>query len=293
MIRMRKLSTEKRAAILSALVEGMSVTATARLFACSKISVLRLLVDAGSLAAEHHDLMVRRVASKRVQSDEVWSFCGCKAKAKAAGARGDGDVWVWIASDADTKLVISYLVGQRDSDHAHTLMHDLAERVDGRIQLSTDGLSTYVAAVESAFGGAIDYAMAIKTFAAETQGQGRYSPPRCTGCEKHAVSGNPDQAHISTSYAERQNLSLRMGSRRFTRLTNAYSKRLENHEAAVHLHYLHFNFMRKHATLKMTPAVAAGITSKPMTMLDFVHMLEREEKVRGGRLMDYLPAMAS
>lgn len=287
---MNKLTPERRAAILSALVEGASINATARMTGCSKITVLRLLADVGSFCADYHDLTVRKLMSARVQVDELWSFCGCKAKAKAAGAQGHGDVWTWVAMDADSKLCVSYLVGNRDGEHASAFIADVADRLARRVQLTSDGHKPYLAAVEAAFGGAVDYAQLVKHYAADRMGEARYSPAKCIGCTEETVTGNPDPRHVSTSYIERQNLTVRMGSRRFTRLTNGFSKKIENHAHAVALHYFHYNFIRKHQTLKTTPAVAAGIASKPLTMLDLVAMIEREERLTGGRLTDYLPA---
>lgn len=290
---MRKLSTERRAMVLSALCEGSSVNATARMCGVSKITVLRLLADAGSLAAEYHDLTVNALDTERVEVDEAWSFVGGKELAKARGADVHGDAWVWVGMDADSKLVISYRVGDRDAENARAFMGDLASRLSRRVQLTSDGLSAYPEAVEAAFGGEVDYAQLIKEYQSDREGEVRYSPPKCTGCKRRPRQGSPTPELISTSYVERQNLSLRMGSRRFTRLTNSFSKKLENHAHAVALHYLWYNFGRKHMTLKTTPAVAAGIASRPMTMLDFVALLEREERIRGGRLTDYLPAASS
>lgn len=288
---MRKLSTEKRAAILSALVEGNSVNATARMTGASKMTVLRLLADAGTLCADYHDLMVRRLASRRIQLDELWSFVGCKAKAKAAGAKGHGDAWTWVAIDADTKLCVSYRVGARDGANAKAFVEDVAERVEGRIQVTSDGHKPYLEAVEGAFGCDVDFAQLVKHYGDVGDGpERRYSPGECCGVSKAIVTGDPDPKHISTSFVERQNLTVRMGSRRFTRLTNGFSKKLANHEYAIALHYFHYNFIRKHMTLKTTPAVAAGISSCPMTMLELVGMLEAEERIEGGRLTNYLPA---
>ncbi len=287
---MRKLSTEKRAMLLSALVEGNSINATARMCSCSKITVLRLLADVGSLCAEYHDMAVHSLKTRRVECDELWSFCGCKAKAKRRGAQGHGDVWRWVALDAESKLAISYLVSDRSAGAATTIMLDLAARIENRIQLTTDGHRAYVEAVEAAFGGAVDYAMLVKHYEGERPDEARYSPPQCTGCTRKWMQGSPDPSLVSTSFVERQNLTVRMGSKRFARLSNGFSKKLENHIAAVNLHYFHYNFVRKHMTLKTTPDVAAGIASKPLTMLDLARMLEKEESVHGGRLTDYLPA---
>lgn len=290
---MRKLSTEKRAAILAALVEGSSINATARMVGASKVTVLRLLADAGTFCAQYHDLFVRGLQSKRVQLDEIWAFCGCKDKAKDAGAGGFGSVWTWTALDADSKLCVSYLVGLRDGGYATEFVKDVAGRIDSRIQVTSDGHKPYVEAVEAAFQGDVDYAMLVKHYGSDPEGQRRYSPAVCTGCTKNVKAGTPDPDHISTSYVERANLTMRMSMRRFTRLTNGFSKKIENHEHAVALHFFHYNWIRKHQTLKTTPAVAAGIANRPMTLLELVGMIEAEEKKLGGRLTDYLPSPES
>lgn len=276
--------------ILSALVEGNSINATARMTGTSKVTILRLLADAGTYCAQYHDVFVRGLQSKRVQVDEIWSFCGCKDKAVEKGAGGFGSVWTWTAIDADSKLCINYLVGLRNQDCANAFVADTADRLDSRVQLTSDGLGAYLEAVDNAFGGKIDYAMLVKVFGNTPEGEKRYSPAVCTGCKKRVKAGEPDPEFISTSYVERQNLTMRMSIRRFTRLTNAFSKKIENHEHAVALHFFHYNFIRKHQTLKTTPAVAAGIANKALTVLDLVKMIEDEEKKLGGRLTDYLPA---
>lgn len=287
---MRKLSTEKRAMILTCLCEGSSIAATCRMLGVSKITVLRLLADAGTLAAQYHDLMVRDLQCDRVQVDELWSFVGAKQRQVDAGADAEGSVWTWTAIDADTKLMVSYLVGQRDGGYALQFAYDMADRIDGRFQLTSDGLAAYLDAISDAFGDGIDYAMLIKIYGATRPDHARYSPAVCTGARKDVVIGNPDEDHINTSYVERQNLTVRMQNRRFTRLTNAFSKKLSNHEYHVALMYFHYNFCRKHQTIKTTPAVMAGVADKVWTMVDFVEMLEQEEKIKGGRLTDYKPA---
>lgn len=287
---MRKLSTEKRAAILSALVEGNSINATCRMIGVAKKTVLRLLADAGRFCADYHDLIVRDLQSKRVQVDEIWAFCGCKDKAREFGAEGFGSVWTWTAIDAESKLCISYLVGLRDVEYAVEFCKDIADRLASRVQLTTDGLHAYIYAVDQAFHGNVDYARLIKLYGQDPEGEKRYSPAECIGCRREVEAGAPDRDHVSTSFVERQNLTMRMSIRRFTRLTNAFSKKIENHEHAVALHYFHYNFIRKHQTLKTTSAVAAGIANRPLTVLDLVRMIEDEEKKLGGRLTDYLPA---
>jgi IS1 family transposase len=287
---MRKLSTEKRAAIIGALVEGNSINATCRMTGACNVTVLRLLADVGTFCQQYHYLTVRNLATKRVQLDEIWSFCGCKDKARDLGANGFGSVWTWIGIDADSKLCISYLVGLRDAWSAQTFVNDVADRLADRVQLTSDGFRLYADAIENAFHGQIDFAQLVKIYGADRDSEARYSPAICKGCKAEPRAGNPDPAHISTSYIERQNLTLRMGQRRFTRLTNAFSKKLENHQHAVALHYFHYNFIRKHQTLKTTPAVAAGVANEPLTVLDLVKMVEAEEKKVGERLTDYLPA---
>jgi len=256
------------------------------MFSVNKRTVLRLLEDVGTICAEFHDNFVHGLTSERVQVDEIWSFVGCKAKAKKHGASGEGDVWTWTAIDADTKLVLSYLAGGRDSGYARAFMDDVAARLVNRVQLTSDGHGSYLDAVPDAFGPDVDYAMLIKQYGKDPeQDQRRYSPAKCTGCELRPVSGNPDPDHISTSYVERQNLTMRMSMRRFTRLTNAFSKKLENHAHALALYFFHYNFCRKHMTLKTTPAVAAGIADRPLTTREIVEILEVEEqKCGGGRI---------
>lgn len=287
---MRKLSTEKRAAILSALVEGNSVNAAARMSGASKITVLRLLADAGSFCARFHDERVRNVEVAELQCDELWSFVGCKARTKARGGMGHGDAWVWVGIDRQTKLVVGYHVGGRDGGAASCFMRDLGKRIPGKVSISTDSLNAYRFATWDGFQARADYAQVHKQYATTVDNAGRYSPPQCVGCEKKAVRGSPNMARVSTSHVERQNLTVRMRSRRFGRLTNAFSKKLDNHTWAVHLHYWAYNWQRKHQTLKTTPAVAAGLADAPLTMLELVTMIEAEERVKGGRLTDYLPA---
>jgi IS1 family transposase len=281
---MRKLSVEKRAAILNCLIEGLSIRATCRMTGAAKVTVLRLLADAGRVCSEHHDATVTKLSTQRIQADEAWGFVGCKDKAKKRGANGYGSAWTWVAQDADTKLVISFLVGQRDAGHANVFMDDVASRVLGRVQISTDALASYRDAVRGAFPNGVDFGVVVKTYAsAPPEDQRRYSPSVCIGCSKDAVYGEPDEAHVSTSYIERQNRDLRMRCRRMTRLTDAFSKTIANHASAMALHYWAFNFVKKHGTLKTTPAVAAGIADRPLTTLDLAEMIEAAEAPRGGR----------
>jgi IS1 family transposase len=289
---MRKLNAERRAAVLSALVEGNSIGSTCRMFGVNKITVLRLLADAGTLAAQSHDRLVHSLATKNVQLDEIWSFTHSKNKnvQEEDCFKGCGDTWTWVSLDSDSKLVINWLVGGRDFGHGTRFTLDLADRLADRVQITSDGWQPYRKAISRAFAGEVDYAMLIKEYGSERAGHARYSPGTIIAMHSTVECGDPDPEQINTSFVERQNLMMRMGSRRFTRLTNAFSKKLENHKHAVALHYIHYNFMRKHMTIKTTPAVMAGIADHAWTMLEFVQMLEWEEAARGGRMTDYRPA---
>ena len=274
---MNKLPLAKRVQILSMLVEGSSMRSISRVVDASINTVSALLVDAGKACVAHHDATVRGVRSKRIQADEIWSFCYAKAKnvptAKAAPDDA-GDVWTWTALDADSKLIVSYLIGGRDADYANEFMQDVAGRVASRVQLTTDGHKAYLEAVEGAFGAAIDYAMLIKHYGAPVGALGRYSPGECTGIDVRRVEGRPNPAHVSTSYAERQNLTMRMSMRRFTRLTNAFSKKAENHAHMVALYTTWYNFARQHKTLRCSPAMAAGLSTTLWSMADVVALID-------------------
>jgi IS1 family transposase len=272
---MKRLTREKQVQIVSALIEGNSKRATSRMFGVSKDTALKLQVEAGYASADYQDRTFQGLTCKRVQCDEVWAFCYAKEKnvpQEKKGKPGFGDVWTWTAIDAQTKLIPSFTVGNRDAATARILIDDLAGRLKSRIQLTSDGLRVYADAIEGAFGCDIDYAMLIKTYES-SQDETRYSPAVCTSCERKPMMGNPDPDHISTSYVERSNLSVRMGTRRFTRLTNAFSKKLENHAAAVALYFMHYNFCRVHQTLRVTPAMEAKITDHIWTIEEMLQAI--------------------
>ncbi len=273
---MNKLPSAKRAAVLAALVEGCSIRATVRITGVAKNTVVKLLAELGPACAKFHDETVRNLRSRRVQCDEILSFVGAKQKnvpAKKAGQFGVGDVWTWTAIDADSKLIVSWLVGRRDLAAAYDFMHDVADRLAHRVQLTTDGLHVYLEAVESAFNLDVDYAMLQKIYGTNPEAETRYSPAQCLGTKVDVVTGDPDPKHISTSYVERQNLTMRMSMRRFTRLTNACSKKIENHSAAVALYFVYYNFCRVHQTLRVTPAMEAGLTDHVWTISEIVGLL--------------------
>jgi IS1 family transposase len=277
---MNRLSNDDRARILHLLCEGMSIRAITRLTGASKNTVAKLLVNAGKACAAFHDANVRNVKASRVQVDEIWSFTYAKQKnvaaAKAAPEEA-GDTWTWTALDADSKMIVSYLVGGRDAEYAMWFMDDLAARLANRVQLTSDGHRAYLEAVEGAFGADVDFAQLIKMYGPTVGAPGRYSPGECTGAKKVRVTGSPNPADVSTSYVERQNLTMRMHMRRFTRLTNAFSKKVENHAHAVALHMMYYNFVRIHKTLRVTPAMAAGVTDRLWEIGDIAKLVEDAE----------------
>ncbi len=274
---MNRLTKEQRTKIIAALVEGNSVRATARMCDVAFNTVLKLVPEIGSTCAEYHARTVRNLTSKRIQCDEIWSFCYAKAKnapADKQGQPGDGDVWTWVAIDPETKLVVTWCVGSRGASTANAFMHDLAARLANRVQLTTDGHRVYLEAVESAFGSSIDYSMLIKLYGNDSEPDTKYSPGECIDCQTVAIMGRPNSHHVSTSHVERQNLTIRMSMRRFTRLTNAFSKKLENHIAAIALHYMYYNFCRIHKSLRITPAMAAGISDHVWDVEELAALLE-------------------
>lgn len=280
---MNRLPPQKRTEIVTCLIEGCSIRATSRMTGVSKDAVLKLLFDIGVACAEYQSKTLRALTCKRIQCDEIWSFCYAKQKnvpTEKEGQFGYGDVWTWVAIDPESKLVVSWLVGNRGASAAHKFMKDVAARLANRIQLTTDGHRVYLDAVERAFGSEIDYSMLVKIYGNDSEPDSRYSPPECIGCETVAISGRPNPRHISTSHVERQNLTMRMSMRRFTRLTNAFSKKVENHIAAISLHYMNYNFCRIHQTLKVTPAMEAGVADHAWSVDEVVALLEVEEKRR-------------
>jgi IS1 family transposase len=276
MVSMNILTKEKRIQVLRALVEGNSIRATVRITGVAKNTVVKLLRDAGRACEQFHNKIMVDLPCKRIQVDEIWSFCYAKQKnlpEKYKGQHGYGDVWTWVALDPDTKLVASWLVGGRGVDWAKVFMCDLAERLKNRVQLTSDGHRAYLTAVEDAFVGEIDYATLTKLYGQESSEQ-RYSPAPVVGCQLAVINGNPDPRHISTSFIERQNLTMRMQMRRFTRLTNGFSKKIENLHWAVALHFVHYNFCRIHQALRMTPAMKAGISTRLWEIDDIVELIE-------------------
>lgn len=280
---MNRLPIAKRVAVVSALVEGCSVRSTSRLTGVAKGTILRLLADVGAACARYQDGAIRNVPARRVQIDEIWSFVACKQKNVTDEIRERsskaGDAWTFVAIDPQTKLVLSWLVGTRDAGCATEFMQDVAGRLANRIQLTTDGHKMYLSAVEDAFGSAIDYAMLQKIYGADPQAEKRYSPAVCLGCKVDLIAGDPDPAHIGTSHVERQNLTMRMNIRRFTRLTNAFSKKIENHMHSVALFYMHYNFVRVHQTLRVTPAMEAGLTSRVWSIQDIVQLADSANEI--------------
>lgn len=278
---MKILDRKTRSQILHMLCEGNSIRAVTRLSGVSKNTVIKLLIDAGKACMAFHDVTVRNVQAKRVQVDEIWSFTYAKQKnvaAAKAAPEGAGDTWTWTALDADSKMILSYFIGGRDGECAMWFVDDLRGRLANRVQLTSDGHKAYLEAVEGAFGGDVDYAILHKVYGASPEAaKGRYSPAECVGITKNRIEGDPDPAHVSTSYVERHNLTMRMHMRRFTRLTNAFSKKVENHAYAVALHMMYYNFVKVHSKLRMSPAMAAGVSERLWEVGDIVALVEAEE----------------
>jgi IS1 family transposase len=278
---MNRLSLEKKTRVISALVEGNSIRATCRITNTAKGTVLRLLRDVGKACAEYQDKHLRNLSCQRIECDEIWSFCYAKAKnvpEEKQGQFGYGDVWTFVAIDADTKLVVSWLVGLRNPECAIEFFKDIKERLANRVQLTTDGHRMYYYAADVAFSKEVDYAMLVKCYGNTTDINGHYSPPKCTHTTTKLINGSPDMTKVSTSYVERQNLTMRMSMRRFTRLTNAFSKKIENLEYAIALHFMYYNFARPHKTLTnpypKTPAMVAGLANHIWNVEEIVHLVE-------------------
>lgn len=277
---MNKLNREKRIQVLASLVEGNSIRSTSRMTGVARNSVTKLLIDAGVACAEYQDKALRNLTCNKIQCDEIWSFCYAKQANVPKDKKnqfGFGDVWTWVALDPDTKLVVSWLVGLRNANWAKVFMKDVAKRLSIRIQITSDGHKVYLEAIEEAFGADVDYAMLVKMYGAETAGEARYSPPKCIGCRRRKVIGRPDKKDISTSMVERQNLTMRMNIRRFTRLTNGFSKKIDNLEHSVALHFMYYNFVRIHITLRVTPAMEAGVTDTLWSLEDIIELIETRE----------------
>lgn len=276
MVSINRLTTAKRVAVVAALCEGNSIRATVRMTGVAKNTIVKLLLDLAPAVTRYQDETLRNLPCKRLQCDEIWAFVGGKDKNLSDEKReaGLGSVWTWTCIDADTKLIPSWLVGTRDAGTAYEFMSDVAARLRGRAQLTTDGYKPYLTAVEDALGADIDYATLTKIYGNDPEDEKRYSPAKCLGCETKIVAGDPNPKHIPTSYVERQNLTMRMSMRRFTRLTNAFSKKVENHAAAVALYFMYYNFGRIHQTLRVTPAIEAGIADHVWSIEEIVGLLE-------------------
>jgi len=283
---MNKLPIEKRVQIINLLVEGASMRAISRIADVSINTVTKLLVDIGKAYEVFHNETVKNIRAQRIQADEIWSFVYSKEKNVPEGMENNaGDVWTWTALDADSKLIVSWFVGDRDAESANIFMHDVAGRLSNKVQLTTDGHKAYLQAVDDAFGGNIDFAQLVKLYGApegNSTTERKYSPNECTGYKKQTISGNPHEKFISTSYVERQNLTMRMHMRRFTRLTNAFSKKIENHCYAIALHFVYYNFAKIHKSLRVTPAMQAGLTKKPMTLEDIANLVVIEAPKKRG-----------
>jgi len=284
-VSMKRLTTADRVRIVSALVEGCSLRSISRMVACSINTLTKLVEDLGPVCEAYHDEHVRHLQAERIQADEIWAFCYAKDKnlpAHMRGMEGVGSVWTWTAIDADSKLMVSWYVGDRDTGCATRFMRDLAGRLSNRVQLTTDGHGVYERAVQSAFGWNVDYAQLVKQYGEPRDTEARYSPCECIGSKKLPVVGRPIPEDICTSHVERANLTMRMGMRRFTRLTNGFSKKLANHRASVAIHFMHYNFCRVHKTLRVTPAMEAGLSDHVWELAELVGLLEAQESATIG-----------
>ena len=282
---MNKLAVSDRVAILKAITEGCSLRAVSRMVSVSLNTVTKLLVDAGRACAEYQHRAMRNLKCKRLQLDEIWGFVYAKDKnvpAERTGEVGCGSIWTWIAIDADTKLIPCWTVGLRDGDYARQFVMDLSGRLANRVQITSDGLKVYLDAIDKGFGGDVDFAQLVKIYGSveNPTGEHKYSPPECIECQRHPIIGNPDREHISTSFVERQNLQVRMRNRRFTRLTNAFSKKLDNLEHSVALHFFVYNFITRHGTLRMPPALKAHVTDHVWTFEELVAMIDAYDPKR-------------
>jgi IS1 family transposase len=275
---MNCLTNEKRTQVIQQLVEGASIRSTVRITGVAKNTIVKLLHEIGRACIRYQDTSLRNLACKKIQCDEIWSFCYAKDKNVPREKRdtfGFGDVWTWTALCPDTKLIVSWYVGKRDAGTAHEFMRDLVERLANRIQLTTDGHRAYLEAVESAFGSNVDYAMLVKLYGEPRDREATYSPAECIGCRTVEITGDPNPQHVSTSHVERHNLTMRMSMRRFARLTNAFSKKLENHLAALALYFMYYNFCRIHQTLRVTPAMEAGVSDHVWEVKEVVALMEK------------------
>ncbi len=281
---MNVLTQDERVRVIAALVEGNSLRSVSRMTGIARNTITKLLVDLGEASMRYHDVNVRNVRVRRLQCDEIWAYIGAKAKNVTPEKKeiGWGDVWTWVGIDADTKLVVSYLVGGRGADWAMDFMQDCASRIKGRVQVTTDGHRAYLEAVEQSFGADVDYAQLQKIYGASLETETRYSPAKCIGCDMKVVMGHPDPEHISTSYVERQNLTMRMNIRRFTRLTNAFSKKLDNHAYAVAVHFMYMNFVRIHSTIRVTPAMEAGLSDHVWSIEELISVMPEPKAEKRG-----------
>src|SRR3984893_2329675 len=288
MVSMNKLSTERRAQILGMMVEGNSIRAIVRMTGASKNTIVKLLEDAGEAFSAYQDQAFHNLPCKRLQLDEIWAFTYCKQRTVPFAKNAPevaGDLWTWVAIDAETKLIPSWRVGDRSGATAIEFVCDLSKRLASRVQVTSDGLGSYLEAVEAGFGADVDYAQLVKLYGEVPHPAGRYSPAQIQGTKTFCCTGDPDPKHISTSYVERQNSTMRMSMRRFTRLTNGFSKKAENHAHSIAIHFMHYNFVRIHQSLRVTPAMAAGVTTKLWAVADMVRVIEKREDRRSGALL--------